>query len=58
VVVKLSLAKHGVVDISHPRYSPGLFFIFPTVKTALKIKRFQDIEDIKKNVTAKLNVFL
>jgi hypothetical protein len=25
------------------------------VKTALKGKRFQDVEDIKKNVTAKLN---
>jgi hypothetical protein len=26
------------------------------VKTALKRKRFQDVEDIKKNVTAQLNV--
>jgi hypothetical protein len=25
------------------------------VKTALKVKRFQDVENIKKNVTAELN---
>jgi hypothetical protein len=47
------------VEISHPSYSPDLapaeFFLFPTVKTALKGKRFQDVEDIKKNVTAELN---
>jgi hypothetical protein len=30
-------------------------FLFPEVTTALKEKRFQDAEDIKKNVTAELN---
>jgi hypothetical protein len=30
-------------------------FLFPKVTTALKGKRFQDAEDIKKNVTANLN---
>jgi hypothetical protein len=29
-------------------------FIFPEVKTALKGKRFQDVEDIKKNVISEL----
>jgi hypothetical protein len=57
--VKTFLAKHGVVEISHPPCSPDLapadFFLCPTVKSALKGKRFQDVEDIKKNVTAGLN---
>jgi hypothetical protein len=60
--VKTFLAKHGVVEISHPHYSPDLApadsFLFPTAKTALKGKRFQDVEDIKKNVTAELNAVI
>jgi hypothetical protein len=56
--VKIFLSKHGAVEISHPPYSPDLapadFFLYPTVKTALKIKRCQDVEDIKRNVTAEL----
>jgi hypothetical protein len=52
MIVKTSPPKHRAVVISHPRYSPALF---PTVRSALKIKKFQDIEDIKKNVTAELN---
>jgi histone-lysine N-methyltransferase SETMAR len=62
LVIKIFLAKHGVVEISHPPYSPDLapadLFLFPTVKTALKGKRFQEVEDIKKNVTAELNAVL
>jgi hypothetical protein len=58
-VVKKFLAKCGVVEISYPPYSPDLapadFFLFLTVTTALEGKRFQDVEDIKKNVTAELN---
>jgi histone-lysine N-methyltransferase SETMAR len=57
-VVKTFLAKHGVVEISHPPYSPDLApadFFFPMTKTTFKGKRFQDVEDIKKNVTAELN---
>jgi histone-lysine N-methyltransferase SETMAR len=57
--VKIFLAEHGVVEISHSPYSPDLapacFFLFPTMKTVLKGKMFQDVEDIKKNVTAELN---
>jgi hypothetical protein len=56
LVVKTFLARHYVVEISPPSYShdlaPGDFFLFPKVKTALKGKRFQDIE---KNLTAELN---
>jgi hypothetical protein len=31
------------------------FFLFSAVKTALKGRRFQDVEGIKKNVTAELS---
>jgi hypothetical protein len=59
LVVKTLLSKRGVLEISHPPYIPDLapedFFLFPTVKTALKGKTFQDVEDIKKDVTAELN---
>jgi hypothetical protein len=58
LVVKTFLAKHGAVETSHPPYSPDFapadFFLFPTVKTSLEGKRFQDVED-KKNVMAELN---
>jgi histone-lysine N-methyltransferase SETMAR len=59
LVVKIFLAKQGVLEISHPPYSPDLApadpFLFSTVKTSIKGKRFQDVEDIKKNATAELN---
>jgi hypothetical protein len=32
-----------------------LHFLFPKVETALKGKTFQNVEDIKKKVTAELN---
>jgi hypothetical protein len=41
-----------------PDLAPAYFFLFPTVKTALKGKMFQDVEDIKENVTAELNAVL
>jgi hypothetical protein len=57
--VKIFQAKHGVVKISHPPYSlelaPADGFLFPMVRTTLKGKRSQDVEDIKKNVTVELN---
>jgi hypothetical protein len=49
-----------------PRLCPGLsrqsqftwlHFLFPKVKTDLKGKRFQDVEDIGRNMTAKLKLF-
>jgi histone-lysine N-methyltransferase SETMAR len=44
LLVKIFLAKHGVVEISHPPYSPDLapaeVFLFPAVKPALKEKKF------------------
>jgi hypothetical protein len=62
LAVKPFLAKHGVVETSHPPCSPDLapanIFLFPTVKTTSKGKTFQDVADIKKNVTAELNAVL
>jgi hypothetical protein len=46
------------VEISNICHSPVLTpadFFFPTLKTALKVKKFQDVEDIKKNVMVELN---
>jgi hypothetical protein len=45
-------ATHPVLLFSHQ-----WIFLFPAVITALKGKRFQDVEDIKKNVMAELNTF-
>jgi hypothetical protein len=44
--MKIFLARHGVVEISHPRYSSDLAPTVPPspkVQTALKGKRFQDV---------------
>jgi hypothetical protein len=35
-----------------PDLAPADFFLFPSVKTALRRKRFQEVENIKKNMTA------
>jgi hypothetical protein len=41
-----------------PDFAPADLFLFPAVKTALKRKRFQDVEDIKINVMAELKAEL
>jgi hypothetical protein len=51
--VKTFLAKHDVVEKRHSPCSPVLAL---TVKTVPKGKSFQDVVDIKKNVTDELNV--
>jgi hypothetical protein len=38
-----------------PELAPADIFLFPTMKTAVKGKTFQDAEDIKKTETAELN---
>jgi transposase len=57
-VVQQFLAKHGIPVVSQPLYSPDLapcdFFLFPKIKMALKGKRFQDVDEIKQNVTEEL----
>lgn len=49
-------------QISHLLPSPDLvpayfFFLFPEVESAFRGRRFQDIEGIKKSITAELNAF-
>jgi hypothetical protein len=59
LVVKIFLSRNDVLDVIYPPYSPDLasmdFLLFPMVKTAQKRERFQNVEDIMKNVTAELN---
>jgi hypothetical protein len=47
--------KKSITEIEHPPYSPDLtpndFWLYPKVKSALKGRRFQNIEDILKNIT-------
>ena len=58
LIVKEYLAQKGVVELNHPPYTPDLsppdYFLFHKIKSNLKGKRFQDIDDIQKNVTAEL----
>jgi len=52
------LAKHGTAVIPHPPYSPDLapldFFLFPKLKSTLKGKRFESIDEIKTNSVTEL----
>jgi hypothetical protein len=54
------LAKQGIPELNHPPppYSPDLsppdVFLFPKIKLMLKGRRFEDTEDIKRNVTKEL----
>jgi hypothetical protein len=42
-------------DLSRQSQFLDCTFLFPNVKTAFKGRRFQDVEGIKKNMTAELN---
>jgi len=60
MAVKHFLANSSTVETCHPPFSCDLIltsfiFLSPKGKTALKRQRFQDVMDIKKNVTTKLN---
>ncbi|GFX13096.1 hypothetical protein TNCV_2357521 [Trichonephila clavipes] len=61
-IAKQLLAKKRVVQIEYPPYSPDLkppdFFLLPRLKLTLKGKRFEDIPDIRRNVTRFLNSIL
>jgi transposase len=56
--VKQFLAQKPITEMVHPPCSPDLapndFWLFPKIKSALKGRRFQDIEDMKKKVTITL----
>jgi hypothetical protein len=54
--VKQFLTQKLITEIEHPLCSFGLapnnFWVFTKIKSVLKGRRFQDIEDIHKNMTA------
>jgi histone-lysine N-methyltransferase SETMAR len=57
-LVQQFLANHQIPQVNQPPYSPDLapcdFFLFPKLKFALKGRRFDDVDDIKKNATEQL----
>ena len=57
-LVQSLLAKHQITQVTQPPYSPDLvpynFWLFPKLKSPLKGKRFQTINEIQKNMTGKL----
>jgi len=52
LLIRSYLAKHQTSVVPHPPYSPDLvpadFFLFPKLKTTLKWRRFQTIEETEK----------
>jgi len=54
--VKQFLAQKSTTEMEHPLYSrdltPNDFRLFPKIKSALKGRRFQDVENIKNLKTA------
>lgn len=58
-VVQSFLAKHNIVQVPHPPYSPDMapcdFWLFPKLKNPLKGQRFQDRNEIQANATRQLN---
>jgi len=58
LLIRGYLAKHQTPVVPHPPYSPDLapadFFLFPKLKTTLKGRRSQTIEEIQENATIEL----
>ena len=54
------LAKHQSTQVTQPSYSPDLascdFWLFPKLKSPLKGKRFQTIDEIQESSTRQLMV--
>jgi hypothetical protein len=54
------VAQKSITEIEHPPCSPDVapndFWLFSEIKCALKGRRFQDIENIQRNVMAALKV--
>ena len=52
------LAKHQITQAIQPLYSPDLapcdFWLFPKLKSPLKGKRFQTVDEIQENMTEQL----
>ena len=59
-LVKSFLVKHQITQVTQPLYSPHLvpwdFWLFPKLKSSLKGKRFQIINEIQENTTGQLVV--
>jgi len=53
LLIRSYLAKHQTSVVPYPPYSPDLtpadFFLFPKLKTTLKGRRLQTIEEIQEN---------
>jgi transposase len=53
-------AKNNVTTLELPPYSPELapaeFYLFPQLKSALKVQHFYDANDIIKNMTEELKM--
>lgn len=60
LVVKSFLTNHGIPVLEHPPYSPDLapcdFFMFPKVKEALKVTRFETVKAVKQKATETMNM--
>jgi len=58
LLIRSYLAKHRTSVVLHPSYSPDLapadFFLFPKLKTTLKVRRFQTIEEKQENAMREL----
>ena len=54
------LVKHQITQVTQPHYNPDLtpcnFWLFPKLKSPLKGKRFQTIDEIHKNTMGQLMV--
>ena len=52
------LVKHQITQVTQPPYSPDLapcdFWLFPKLKSPLKGKRFQTVDEIQENATGQL----
>ena len=54
-LVQMFFEKHQIAQVPQPHYSPDLvpcdFWLFPKLKSPLKGKRFQTIDEIQENMT-------
>jgi len=59
LLISSYLAKHQTSVVPHPPYSPDLapadFLLFPKLKTTLKRRSFQTIEEIQENTIRELH---
>jgi len=62
LLIREFLTKHETTVVPQPPYSPDLapedFFLFPQLKSSMKGRRFQTIEEIEENWTRDLRAIL